>query len=154
MGRLLPLAGFGLCRAYVRSWSGCPVCSLIALHSGLCVCFAPRRARDLPPSSSVADCEHAMHATFTQWITRKLQISLFDHLILENGLVRKEFLWPSNENHFSITQRKYRKVKPLWFVELTCTRVDLMDDLCDFDHRSIASRPALQLFYNVIEMAT
>ena len=138
-----PMYVAGLAALYALSLP-CTVVSVSAL----------RQARDLPPSSSVADCEHAMHATFTQWITHKLQISLFDHLILENGLVRKEFLWPSNENHFSITQRKYRKVKPLWFVELTCTRVDLMDDLCDFDHRSIASRPALQLFYNVIEMAT
>ena len=72
-----PMYVAGLAALYALSLP-CTVVSVSAL----------RRVRDLPPSS-VADCEHAMHATFTRRITHKLQISLFDHLILETGLVRK-----------------------------------------------------------------
>ena len=85
----------GLAALYALSLP-CTVVSVSAL----------RRARDLPSSAAgaVDDCEHAMHATFTRRITHKLQISLFDHLILEKWsrkkivsltILRKSFLYYS-----------------------------------------------------------
>ena len=58
MGRLLPLAGFGLCRAYVRI-AGLAALYALSLPCTVVSVSALRRARDLPPSS-VADCEHAI----------------------------------------------------------------------------------------------